>query len=109
MEGLTVTQFFGGLVIFVGFVACVVWVYAWGIRWLWRERGKGFAEGWFEVAERRAQGTAAGALSGVPSSGPAERRDVSLEPTLPLSTPAPEPTKRAPVGPPRYLVPTEKE
>ena len=109
MEGLTVTQFFGGLVIFVGFVACVVWVYAWGIRWLWRERGKGFAEGWFEVAERRARGEAApprvewkvmrgGDATGVP---PADIR--------PESTPAPEPTKRAPVGPPRYLVPTEKE
>jgi len=87
--------------------AIAVWVLAW--RWMWKQRGIGFAEGWFEVAERRAQGTAAGALSGVPSSGPAERRSVSLEPTLPLSTPAPEPTKRAPVGPPRYLVPTEKE
>jgi len=109
MEGLTVVGWLVSAMVFFGFVALVVIVYAWGIRWLWRERGKGFAEGWYEVAERRAQGTAAGALSGVPSSGPAERRDVSLEPTLPLSTPAPEPTKRAPVGPPRYLVPTEKE
>jgi hypothetical protein len=109
MEGLTVVGWVVSAMVFFGFVALVVIVYAWGIHWLWRERGKGFAEGWFEVAERRARGTAAGALSGVPSSGPAERRDVSLEPTLPLSTPAPEPTKRAPVGPPRYLVPTEKE
>jgi len=23
-------------------------------RWMWKQRGRGFAEGWFEVAERRA-------------------------------------------------------
>jgi len=131
MEGLTVTQFFGGLVIFVGFVACVVWVYAWGIRWLWRERGKGFAEGWFEVAERR-PGVARGVSS--PRQPALSALDGAALP--PPETPLPqvirtcvhcgepisdfdnvclgcgklaEPTKRAPVGPPRYLVPTEKE
>jgi hypothetical protein len=109
MEGLRGVETL--LVYVLGFgvvlAAIAVWIIAW--RWSWKQRGKGFAEGWFEVAERRARGTAVGALSGVPSSGPAERRSVSLEPTLPLSTPAPERTKRAPVGPPRYLVPTEKE
>jgi len=88
-------------------VAIAVCIGAW--RWSWKQRGIGFAEGWFEVAERRAQGTAAGALSGVPSSGRAGEtvhREGALSRTEP---PPPEPAKRAPVGPPRYLVPVEKE
>jgi hypothetical protein len=94
-----------GCAVFLAAIA--VWILAW--RWMWKQRGIGFAEGWFEVAERRARGEAApprvewkvmrgGDATGVP---PADIR--------PESTPAPEPTKRAPVGPPRYLVPVEKK
>ena len=109
MEGLTGVELL--LVYALGFgmilAAIAVWIIAW--RWTWKQRGIGFAEGWYEVAERRARGTAAGALSGVPSSGAGERAGVPTEPTLAGTPPPPERTKRAPTGPPRYLVPTEKE
>ncbi len=43
----------------VVFLICLVLVgtglYAGVMRWIWRQRGKGFAEGWFEVVERRGQ------------------------------------------------------
>jgi len=109
MEGLRGLELLLVYALSIGVVLALIgaWILAW--RWMWKQRGIGFAEGWFEVAERRAQGEAApprvewkvmrgGDATGVP---PADIR--------PESTPAPEPAKRAPVGPPRYLVPTEKE
>ena len=95
--------------VFFGFVALVVIVYAWGIHWLWRERGKGFAEGWFEVAERQAQGEAArprvewkvlrgGEGTGVP--------DTVVPPG---KFTGPDQGTAKPLGPVRYLIPTERE
>ena len=109
MEGLRVIQVFVGAMVFLGFVGVVLVVYAWGIRWLWRERGKGFAEGWFQVVDQRAgEQTADEAFNMGYEAG---RRFGAK----PVPAPAPgkpqsaESAKRAPVGPPRYLVPTEKE
>jgi hypothetical protein len=73
MEGLTVLQFLVGLGVLAGFIAVVVGIYAWGIRWLWRERGKGFAEGWLEVTERRQMSQARRADAAVPAPGSGER------------------------------------
>ena len=95
--------------VFFGFVALVVIVYAWGIHWLWRERGKGFAEGWYEVADQRLTGAGLASTARAPSPGPGEKGVVGHGAAAPGASPAPEPSKRAPVGPPRYLVPTEKE
>ena len=109
MEGLTVVGWLVGAMVFFGFVALVVIVYAWGIRWLWRERGKGFAEGWFQVVDQRDihARTRGAAPAQAPGLGASTTESRMIPP--PAGTWAPEPTKRAPVGPPRYLVPTEKE
>jgi len=109
MEGLRVIQVFVGAMVFLGFVGVVLVVYAWGIRWLWRERGKGFAEGWYEVADRRLTGAGPESTARAASPGLGESTTESRMIPPPAGTWAPEPTKRAPVGPPRYLVPTEKE
>ena len=109
MEGLrgveTLLVYVLGFGVFLAAVA--VWVLAW--RWMWKQRGIGFAEGWYEVADRRAAATsqAANKPPGAPLAG-AVARPEGETPNTP-KRPSPELAARAPAGPPRYLVPTEKE
>jgi hypothetical protein len=109
MEGWTVIRFFVGAMVFLGLVGVVLVVYAWGIRWLWRERGIGFAHGWYTVVDQRDIHASTRGAAPAQAPRPGERMADSAMVSSPPSTPAPEPTKRAPAGPPRYLVPTEKE
>ena len=44
-----------GILVFIG-GPFLVWLALY--RWMWKQRGRGFAEGWFEVAERREAGQA---------------------------------------------------
>ena len=99
MEGLTVVGWLVGAMVFFGFVALVVIVYAWGIHWLWRERGKGFAEGWFEVAERR-PGVARGVSS--PRQPALSALDGAALP--PPETPAPKSSAPEPEPTPQYTI-----
>jgi hypothetical protein len=87
--------------------AIAVWILAW--RWMWKQRGIGLAQGWFTVVDQRARGEPAPPSVRWEVMRGGERSTVPVDGTLPASTPAPEPPKRAPAGPPRYLVPTEKE
>jgi hypothetical protein len=109
MEGLrgleTLLAYALGLGMFLALVGAYILLW----RWMWKQRGIGFAEGWYEVAERRAHGTAGVGFSGVPSSGRGKGEAVPEKSGVHPQPPAPEPTKRAPAGPPRYLVPIEKE
>jgi hypothetical protein len=123
------------LIFFVFVVAPVVAVELYVLVWMCgpaiRRASWRVAEGWFEVAERR-PGVARGVSS--PRQPALSALDGAALP--PPETPLPqvirtcvhcgepisdfdniclgcgklaEPTKRAPVGPPRYLVPTERE
>ena len=107
MIGLDPFQGLTALSLIALFVVFGFWVYACCIRWLWKRRGQGFAEGWFEVAEKRAaKGFAAAEIHGE-ATGAGERSDfpekVKSEPT----PPPPQPARRPAAGPPRYLVPRE--
>ena len=83
------------------------WIMLW--RWMWKQRGIGFAEGWYTVVDQRDIHASTRGAAPAQAPRPGERTADSAMVSSPLSTPAPEPTKRAPAGPPRYLVPTEKE
>ena len=107
MSGLEFLRGLAGLWVIALFVVFGFWIYACCIRWLWRRRGQGFAEGWFEVAEKRAQAGAGLPEKPAPQVGAGERSDfpevVKSQPT----PPPPQPGKRPAAGPPRYLVPRE--
>jgi len=86
-----------------------VWLYLWAIMAgpAIRRITRRVAEGWFEVAEKRAQAGAGLPEKPAPQVGAGERSDfperVKLEPT----SPPPQPAQRPASGPPRYLVPRE--
>jgi len=86
-----------------------LWLYLWAIMAgpAIRRVSRRVAEGWFEVAEQRAQIGPPKLLTSVPDPGAGERSDfperVKSEPT----PPPPEPARRPAAGPPRYLVPRE--
>jgi hypothetical protein len=91
------------LIFFVFVVAPVVAVELYVLVWMCgpaiRRASRRVAEGWFEVAEHRARGTAPGASSGVPSGGRGESRS---DPRV--SDAAPLPPAAEPEPAPQYTI-----
>lgn len=109
MEGLTGVELL--MVYALGFgvvlAAIAVWIVAW--RWMWKQRGIGFAEGWFKVVRDQRAAEEQAYQRGLEDAWSGHViRPQSTGVRIQTSA-APEPAKRAPAGPPRYLVPTEKE
>jgi hypothetical protein len=109
MEGLKIIEELFVVALGVGFILAAVAVCLGAWRWMWKQRGIGFAEGWFQVVDQR--DIHARTRGAAPAQAPGHGESTTESRMIPPlgGTWAPEPTKRAPVGPPRYLVPTEKE
>jgi len=89
----------------LGFVALgvllvfVLAVYTAVIRWLWRQRGRGFAEGWFKVVDARDKERWGMDILPIAKPG-AEKGAVGVPPTAPgPESPPPAPTER-----PQYTI-----
>ena len=109
MEGWTGVETLLVYALSIGTVLALIGAWIMLLRWMWKQRGIGLAQGWFSVVDQREQDAAARARDRVQAPLPGERSAVAKGSLAPPSTPAAEPLRRAPVGPPRYLVPTEKE
>jgi len=109
MEGWTGVETLLVYALSIGTVLALIgaWIMLW--RWMWKQRGIGLAQGWFQVVDQRARGEPAAPSVRWELMRGGGTKGVPPDADLPRSTPAPEHPKRAPVGPPRYLVPTEKE
>jgi hypothetical protein len=109
MEGWTEVERLLVYALGFGMVLALIgaWIMLW--RWSWKQRGIGLAQGWFTVVDQRGIHASTRGAAPAQAPRPGERMADSAMVSSPPSTPAPEPTKRAPAGPPRYLVPTEKE
>jgi hypothetical protein len=72
----------GGLAVLAALVLAVIAWMVWLARWRWRQKGVGFAEGWFMVVDEREGRTLKGELY------PGQRRQTAPDAQ---STPAPTP------------------
>lgn len=97
-----------GFGVAVAMIAALVGAYLGLFRWMWKQRGRGFAEGWFEVAARQQRDSRRALAPPVPSVGPGERRAGTAQVEVEPKPPGPASEKQLVSGPPRYFVPREK-
>jgi len=99
LEELVAAAVAVALLCFIVMVPLGIW------RWMWKQRGIGFAQGWFEVQERHYGRGAVAPLTGHVVPG-AEKGTVGVpQSEAEPQAPPPAPEKRATTGPRRYIVP----
>jgi len=109
MSDLDYVKIILGLVVLAGVLSVWFWIWAWiagpAVRHLGKCWAQGLAQGLANPEKATGPWTVMRGVGLLPPQASPDRTDAPAPP----KSPAPEPTKRAPVGPPRYLVPTEKE
>jgi hypothetical protein len=94
-----------GFAVFLAAIA--VWILA--FRWMWKQRGIGFAQGWFEVVDRRALIEDAMSHRVPANSKPPVGTGAAPSATAVAPGGGTVPASWRTVGAPRYLVPVEKK
>jgi hypothetical protein len=93
----------------LGFLVMMVFgVYGRWLRWAWKQRGRGLAEGWYQVTEQRARPDSVTAVSVQPGTVGGWKPEPHTTGAPAKVDPPTAPATRPASGPVRYLVPKDR-